>query len=200
MKKTLLLLFLFATSVLSAQNVVNIQYSDSDDPVWKLYAKAQNCHYMRVTLSGDFSGKTRYRVFQNVCRDGHITTQKDVLPERFYWSSINDSIITIDFLSYPVTPDSVKIVTDNSAYDISKSMEFASGGIFMETLSEEPYTTWQEIPFIAYTSGIIEPIVIEGKSYDAQKFCKLRDMKLHPIKWKEIEGVSDYIYFSIIFQ
>ncbi len=74
MKKTLLLLFLFATTVLSAQNVVNIQYSDSDDPVWKL------------------------------------------------------------------------------------------------------------------------------KSYDAQKFCKLRDMKLHPIKWKDIEGVSDYIYFSIIFQ
>lgn len=200
MKKTLLLFFLLTASLLSAQNEVTIRYSESDDPVWKLYAQAQNCHYMRVTISGDFSGKTRYRVLQNVCRDGHLTTEKDVLPERFYWSTINDSTITIDFLSYPVTSDSVKIVSDNNAYSISKSLKFASGGIFMETLSEEPYTTWQEIPFIAYSSGIIEPVVIEGKNYDAQKFCKLRDMKLHPAKWKNIKGVSDYIYFSIIFQ
>ena len=70
----------------------------------------------------------------------------------------------------------------------------------METYTETPLTTADTIPVIAYTTGLVQSFMFEGKPVTGIDYCGLRFAKINPEKWPEKYGVKDFVYYIIYFE
>lgn len=112
--------------------------------------------------------------------------------------------ISIRLLAQPLGADSVGLwLGCNNSIQIPVRLRFPEvtrfSPIWMETFVDSPQPS-DPIPFIAFTSGIMQQITLYGQEVTSVDYCALRDAELHPRYWAEKLGIQNYVYFTIEFE
>ncbi|WP_370861057.1 hypothetical protein [Parabacteroides faecis] len=191
------LVFCLASLLASAQSSkVEVSYELCEDDMIRELMDFQEIRYYKVFVKGDFSGKMCNLVMVH-CRDGKFSY--DNKPVRF---QEKDSVIQLTYFAQSVDADTSKIslkskaIHSTSKYDVKN----CKSHILMETYTETPLTTADTIPVIAYTTGLVQSFMFEGKPVTGIDYCGLRFAKINPEKWPEKYGVKDFVYYIIYFE
>ncbi len=191
---TFLLFCLISFSMSAQSSKVEVSYELCEDDMIRELMDFQEIRYYKVFVKGDFSGKMCNLVMVH-CRDGKFSYDK---PVRF---QEKDSVIQLTYFAQSVDADTSKIslkskaIHSTSKYDVKN----CKSHILMETYTETPLTTTDTIPVIAYTTGLIQSFMFEGKPVTGIDYCGLRFAKVNPEKWPEKYGVKDFVYYIIYF-
>lgn len=196
MKKLLLsLLALCCFSALTAQNTVKLTYVSSENDSERALMEYLGIERLAAILSGDIRMKfltvTRYE-----CKEGVVTSETwddygFLSPDTTitFWvfkENVEDNV-KIGIMPLPPSraPLYIHIPVPSPSY------------ILMETYSDQDWKITDEIPFLAYTSGIHSKVRRGDEELDRYDYCLLRDKNLHPAEWYEKEGVKHYYYFTV---
>lgn len=195
--KKLILFFgvLCCCSTLSAQNPVRLTYLSPENDSERALMEYQGIERLAAVLSGDIQMKlltvTRYE-----CREGEVTAET--------WGdhAFLSPDTTLTFWIFKEHPgDSVKMgivpMPQSRAPLYFNLPDPGPNYILMETYSDDDWEVTDEIPFLAYTSGIHSKVRHGDESFDRYDYCLLRDKHLHPAEWYEKEGVKHYYYFTV---
>ena len=155
----------------------------------------QDIRYYQVFIKGDFSGKMCNLVMVH-CRDGQLSYDE---PIRF---QEKDSTIRLTYFAQSIDSDTAKISLKSKAVHSTRKYDVKNckSHILMETYTEAPLTTADTIPVIAYTTGLVQNFMFEGKPVTGIDYCGLRFAKVNPKEWSEKYGVKDFVYYIIYFE
>lgn len=191
-----LLLFCLVSFSMSAQSSkVAVSYELCKDDMMRELMDFQDIRYYQVFIKGDFSGKMCNLVMVH-CRDGQLSYDS---PVRF---QEKDSIIQLTYFAQSIDRDTVKMSLKSKAIHSTSKQDIKNckSHILMETLTEEPLTTADTIPVIAYTTGLEQKFMFDGKPVIGIDYCGLRFAKVNPKEWPEKYGVKDFVYYIIYFE
>lgn len=198
MKKTLVLFvvlcFVGVYSVRSQQ--VNISYDETYevDKFQRQLLDFQNINFMKIVLRSEFNGK-RVKLTSVKCHDG-VFTEKELTPKGVKLI-FPDSIENIDLFMEKIADKNIRIsgyFPSNFVNDTLYAPK--SNYIFMETLSDKPYTQNDSIPVFAVTRGIEKNVEGMGEGID---YCGLRYANINPKEWYSKFGINDYYYLVMSF-
>ena len=204
MKKIIFAALLLAFPlVASAQNRVEVSYEspDSIPDVTRGLMEFLDVYYMKITVHGDIKGK-KWILWANQSNDGKVTS-KPVFPYTFEFA---DTTATFSFYAQADKTDSasIRIVTprfttakNKYAINAENGTPYNSQYILMETLPEKPYDTTQDIPLVAFTTGLVKEVTYEGKKGVSIDYCGLRFANTDPKLWQEKHKVPRFVYFSL---
>ena len=181
---------------MSAQSSkVEVSYELCKDDMTRELMDFQDIRYYQVFIKGDFSGKMCNLVMVH-CRDGQLSYDE---PIRF---QEKDSTIRLTYFAQSIDNDTAKISLKSKAVHSTRKYDVKNckSHILMETYTEAPLTTADTIPVIAYTTGLVQNFMFEGKPVTGIDYCGLRFVKVNPKEWSDKYGVKDFVYYIIYFE
>lgn len=192
---TFLLFCLVSFSISAQSSKVEVSYSLCEDDMMRELMDFQGIRYYQVFIKGDFSGKMCNLVMVH-CTDGQLSYDK---PIRF---QEKDSVIKLTYFAQSIDNDTTKISLKSKVMNSTRKYGIKNGGnhILMETFPAVPLTIADTIPVIAYTTGLEQKFMLDGKAVTSIDYCGLRYANVDPKEWTEKYGIKDFVYYMIYFE
>ena len=210
MKTIVVLMLIIATLPLSGQNV-RIGYSEkveTDTPTL-LSLTLDNKTYLKIDVQADLSSKGTAVFNFYTAKDGTVSKFEMGIPVQMSGISIkNKEVMSIEVMMKQQQDSvSVAFAVNGRTMDLmiprNFTIPFPEGQscnyIPMETYVDQTFTVNDEIPLFAVTGGICRTMDFMGAQMTTQDYCGLRDKHQHPKEWVNIDGVSDYCFYTIEF-
>lgn len=192
---TFLLFCLVSFSMSAQSSKVEVSYELCKDDMTRELMDFQDIRYYQVFIKGDFSGKMCNLVMVH-CRDGQLSYDEPICFQE------KDSTIRLTYFAQSIDSDTAKISLKSKAVHSTRKYDVKNckSHILMETYTEAPLTTADTIPVIAYTTGLVQNFMFEGKPVTGIDYCGLRFAKVNPKEWSDKYGVKDFVYYIIYFE